>query len=89
MGDKLDDHLTKALAEAEESSAKSSVPVIVTLRPDTDASSLKAEGLDIEHAFESISAVSGKIRLADLDRLEALDQVEKIEFDSQMHALNT
>ena len=88
MGEKLDDHLTKELAGIKEASAERLVPVIVSLRPGTDASVLKAEGLDIAHVFESISAVSGKIRMADLDRLEALEQVEKIEFDGRMQALD-
>ena len=87
MGKKLDEHLTRVLTEAENSSSEHLVPVIVSLKPGTDTGSLREHGLEIEHAFENISAVSGKIRLADLVRLETLEQVEKIEFDSQMHAI--
>ena len=66
MGAKLDQHLTAIIAEAESQSSDRALPVIVTLRPDTDLDSLAGSGLEIAHRYEAIAAVSGRIRLADL-----------------------
>ena len=87
MGDKLDQPLTEALAGADDPALEQTLPVIVTLRPGNDAASFSTNEMRIERAFESIAAVSGTVRLADLAKLEADERIEKIEFDGQMQAL--
>lgn len=84
MGVKLDEYLAQKLESMGDRPSDEEVPVIVTTRSGAKAADL--EFLRVEHSFESISAISGRIQLSDLTKLEALDQVEKIEFDGQMYA---
>lgn len=86
MGEKLDLKLETMLTDSKESTAENLVSVIVTVHPGTDNGIITAAGLDIVHFYDNISAVSGSIRLKDLEKLEAIAQVEKIELDGQMQA---
>ena len=84
MGTKLDDILAQKLTSPGSQLSDEDVPVIVTLRPGTAVGDLGP--LRVERSFESIAAASGKVRLCDLGELEALERVESIEFDGEVHA---
>lgn len=63
------------------------VPVIVTLAPGAEAAAVERQGLMWARAFENIPAVAGSVTAEQLDRLEEAPEVERIEYDGEMHAL--
>lgn len=85
MPEKIDPSLRELLAH--HYAAADRVPVIVKLARDTSSNALEACGLAVTHQFDAIGSMSGTIRAADIENLERLPDVERIEFDGQMHAL--
>lgn len=60
------------------------VDVIVTLKPDTDLSSIEQLGLKVSRVFESISAVAGTIQVSKVEGLSKLDTIMFIEYDGKV-----
>ncbi len=63
------------------------IPVIVSVREGTDPGRLEAVGLVVRHRFESISALSGAIAASGVADLAALEEVDLVEFDGEMRAM--
>jgi hypothetical protein len=63
------------------------IPVIVTLAPDVDPTVLEPTGMRIRRVMENIPAVAGTVAGADVARLAELGEVERVEYDGEMHAL--
>jgi len=50
--------------------------------------SLRDHGLRVGHVFARIAAVSGRVQASEVTRLASLVDVERIEYDGEMHALD-
>jgi nucleotide-binding universal stress UspA family protein len=77
----------EVLEQAQRRAAGEEVPVIVTLAAGTDAKALERQGLKVRQTWDSISAVAGTVAPDKLRDLADLDQVELIEYDGEVHAL--
>jgi uncharacterized protein (UPF0216 family) len=84
ISEELLDQLTVILAE----NPQLEIPIIVTLHSGTDASILIENGMAIQQIIESISVVSGTLTASDIESLSELDQVELIEYDGTVYALD-
>ena len=84
MDAKVNDELLK-VAEAAE--PQQEIPVIVTVTPGANLTVLEQKGLKIQHSFNNISAVSGTLPASEINTLSQLDEIERIEYDSQAWAL--
>jgi hypothetical protein len=84
MSTKISEELATRLEEAE---AQAAMPVIVTLKPGAEVTELEHKGLKVRKVFESISAVAGTLTPAAAPGLAELEQVEKVEYDGEVHAL--
>jgi len=87
MPSKLDPALRARLDELARTDPDQLVPLIVTLTPGADASTLRAKGLRIEQQFPIISAVAGRMTARQALDLAALDDVVRVEYDGEMRAL--
>jgi hypothetical protein len=87
MSSKIDPQLLTQLNREARGNPAQTFPLIVTIQPGTRADSLTHRGLRIERIFEEISAVSVSANLEAVRALAKLEQVERIEFDGQMHTL--
>jgi hypothetical protein len=83
---KIDSQLQAQLEAARAEGAEHALPVIVTVSPDSDLDLLAENGLQIARQFTLLSAVSGTVRPADIDRIAQLDTVVRIEYDSPVQA---
>ena len=81
---KIDDALQARL----EGGTAETVPVIVSVTGAINEVQLRACGLDIAHRFEGIGAVAGVIPASEVPRLAALPEVNSVELDSEMRALD-
>lgn len=63
------------------------IPVIVTFAPGTDPAVLERTGMRINRVMENIPAAAGTVAGADITTLAALDEVQRVEYDGEMHAL--
>jgi hypothetical protein len=88
MSSKISDQLLRQLEEAKKEDPERAIRVIVTTAAGTDPTSLEQKGLKIDHIFDSISAVSGTLTVAEVNELAKLDQVKVIEYDGPMQALS-
>jgi hypothetical protein len=68
-------------------SGEKEVPVIVTVAPGTQRTDLEGHGLMHARQFESISAAAGTVTREGLGKLESSPEVDRIEYDGEMHAL--
>jgi CheY-like chemotaxis protein len=85
MSGKINAELTRRLKEDEPS--ENEVPVIITVKENADLDSLKKTGLKINHIYQNINAVSGTLPASAVNSVAKLDDVERIEFDGEVHAL--
>ena len=86
MATKVSDEFLRHIENAKKEDSQTEIPVIVTIRANTDPKMLEHKGLKIKHIFYSISAISGTLAANKVIELVQLDQVVKIEYDGQMHA---
>jgi tripartite-type tricarboxylate transporter receptor subunit TctC len=87
MSAKISEELAKRLEEAEAAEADREIPVIVTIAAGSDLEVLKRKGLKVERVFENVPAVAGTLGAADVQALAEADQVEKVEYNGEVHAL--
>ena len=85
MSGKINAELSRRLKE--DKPGEKDLPVIVTIKEDADLESLKTTGLKINHIYENINAVSGTLPASAVNSVAKLDDVERIEFDGEVHAL--
>lgn len=85
MSTQVSAQLERAAQRASEAGRE--VAVIVTHRPEADRASLERAGLTIRLAYGAIPAVAGTVAAPDVERLAALEEVERIELDGEVHAL--
>ncbi|MGH9831755.1 MAG: protease inhibitor I9 family protein [Blastocatellia bacterium] len=84
MTAKISDELLQELKRAEQTDPQREIPVIVTINGPINRAELEEKGLRIAQVFDFISAVSGTLTPAEAQALAQLDQVERIEFDSEV-----
>jgi hypothetical protein len=78
----------EVMARVERATEESSeIPVIVTLAPGADPAVLEPKGMRIRRVMENIPAVAGSVAVGDLADLAELGEVERVEYDGEMHAL--
>jgi hypothetical protein len=87
MTTKMNEALSRQIEEAKTMESEREIPVIVTLRPNSDFSALEEQGVRIQHIFKNISAVRGTLTPAVASQVAELEMVELIEYDGEVHAL--
>ena len=87
MSAKISAELSRRLKEVGEASAEEELPVIVTIKKDSDLAALKKKGFKAQHVYENIDAVSGTLPAAAVKSIANLDEVQLIDFDGQAHVL--
>jgi hypothetical protein len=87
MTTKMNETLSRQIEAAKNVGPEREIPVIVTLRPNSDLSALEQLGVKIQHIFRNISAVRGTLTPAMANRVAELEMVELIEYDGEVHAL--
>ncbi len=87
MQTKISDELLGKCRQAELEEPQREIPVIITVRPNTNLTVLERKGLKDTHAYENIPAVSGTLVPAAVADLAGMDEVEKIEYDGTVEAL--
>ena len=75
------------LETLESEGQREEIPVIVTVKKGTDLCKLEVSGLKISKRFKLVNAASGYITPEDVKKIADLDEVEKIEYDAEMRAL--
>ena len=81
--------ISPALAEhLAQSPATAEVPVLVTSAAGADPARLTAAGLAIRQSFSAIPVVAGTIRPDRVEELARLAEVESIDFDGEVRALD-
>lgn len=75
------------LEKSESEGQREEIPVIVTVKEGTDLHKLETLGLKISARFKLLNAVSGHITPEGARKIADLDEVEKIEYDSEMRAV--
>lgn len=88
MTAKISPELVEQINAAKDEDPKQELPVIITLKPGTDPSNFKMESVKIQRIIKSISVISGKIAASEIETLSNLDQVELIEYDGTVYALD-
>jgi hypothetical protein len=63
------------------------IPVIVTLAPGSDPAVLEPTGMRVHRVMDNIPAVAGTVAGGAVRRLAELDEVQRVEYDGEMHAL--
>ena len=86
MTTKLSDELLMHLNETKGSEPSHPIPVIITLTEGSDLTELRQQGLEIQRIFESISAVSGTLTVAEIEEIAKSEQVVRVEFDGTVFA---
>lgn len=86
MGAKIDDVLLEQVRAAEASDPDKEIPVIVTIRPGAAVEGLSLQGLVVKRVFNAIPALSGVIAARAVHALQDLDEVERVEYDGNIHA---
>lgn len=89
MTAKISDELMQELKRSEKTDPQREIPVIVTVDGPINRAELEKNGLRIAHVFDFISAVSGALTPAQAQALAQLDQVKRIEFDSEVKIAST
>lgn len=88
MPAEIDARVRACMRDAEASGRAWEIPVIVTLRNAVDVDTLRDHGLRVSGVFARIAAVSGRVQASEVTRLASLVDVERIEYDGEMHALD-
>ncbi len=83
----LSKEMMALLEKAESEGQREEIPVIVTVKEGTDLHRLETLGLKISARFKLLNAVSGHVTPEGARKIADLDEVEKIEYDSEMRAL--
>lgn len=83
----LSKEMVALLEKAESEGQREEIPVIVTVKEGTDLHKLETLGLKISARFNLLNAVSGHVTPEGARKIADLDEVEKIEYDSEMRAL--
>jgi hypothetical protein len=83
----IDLDLRESLEQLARTEPDTLLPFIVTVKPGVRADVLAAKGLRVEHEFPITSAITGKMTVAAALALAGSPDVEKIEYDGEMHAL--
>ncbi len=95
MENAIDSELAQLLKQQVKTGPKTKWPFIVTLAPGQATQqgqgidALTTLGFEVDHMFEAISAVSGKMTAAQALAAGALDSVVRVEYDGEMRALKT
>ena len=89
MAEKIDVELLQEVERFELTEPEREIPVIVTLNGWSRRAELEEKGLRVAHAFETISALSGTLKPAEVTDVAQLEQVESIEFDGEVRAIST
>ena len=87
MTTKMNEALSRQIEEAKTMEPQREIPVIITLRPNSDLSALEQRGVKIQNIFKNISAVRGTLTPAVANQVAELEMVELIEYDGEVHAL--
>jgi hypothetical protein len=87
MTSKINTQLLEQINAARDEDPRREIPIIVTLKPDTDTSILEKEGMTINRLIESISVVTGVMAASKIEALSHFEQVELIEYDGTVYAL--
>lgn len=87
MREVFDKRLMTLLNRLEAKGLQEEIPVIVTIKPETDLTKLESKGLKIGFKSALASIVSGTIPSTNARKLAELNEVEKIEYDAEMHAI--
>ncbi|MDX2300067.1 MAG: hypothetical protein NW204_10105 [Xanthomonadaceae bacterium] len=85
MRETLTPELRQLLQTMAQAHATQAIPFIVTA--DADCRIAEVVPFPIDNAFEIIHAVSGRMTAAQALALAQHPQIERIEYDGQMHAL--
>ena len=88
MKAEISDELLSLCNTADAEGNDEDLSVIVTVKPDTPSSVLETSGLKIEHRFERINAVSGRISPSRVKALSELDEAVKIDVDGEVWAFS-
>ncbi len=86
MTAKIDVELQNQIKSAQ-SDPQREIPVIVSLAAGANIEKLAQRGLKINRIFDAIEAVAGTLTAAEINALSKWDQVNRIEYDGEMHAL--
>lgn len=84
MTAKVSDELLKVVEAAE---PQQGIAVIVTTTAGANLTALEQKGLKIQYASKNSPIVSGTLTAAEVNALSQLDEVERIEPDSEVWAL--
>jgi hypothetical protein len=87
MTTKMNEALLQQIEEAKNVEPEREIPVIITVRPGSDLSTLEQRGVKIQHTFKNISAVRGTLTPVAANQVAGLEMVEHIEYDGEVHAL--
>ncbi len=85
MSTKISEGVSKEMLRIQAEGTEEEIPVVITLKQDAGTETLEEAGLQVQHHFDIISAVSGKATPNTIRALAALAEVEIIELDGQMH----
>ena len=84
MTAKVSDALLRVIEAAE---PQQGIPVIVTTTAGANLTALEQKGLKIQYASKNSPIISGTLPAAEVNALAQLDEVERIEPDSEVWAL--
>lgn len=87
MTTKMDEEFLRQVEESQITEPQREIPVIVTIKPNTDLAVLQKKGLKVHRTFSHIPAVAGTLNAAAAHEVAQLDEVELIEYDGEVHAL--
>jgi hypothetical protein len=87
MTTKMSEALSREIEETKNVEPEREIPVIVTIRPNSDLSVLEQWGVKVQHIFKNISAVRGTLTPVVANQVAGLEMVELIEYDGEVHAL--
>jgi hypothetical protein len=83
--DKLSRDLKKVLARA--ATDAGDLPIVVLCSVPPDLPRLEEAGMSVSHVFESIQAASGRASRQAIEALAGLDDVVRIDLDSEARAM--
>ena len=85
MKTKISEDVSKEMQRIQGQGIDEEIAIIITLKQDADTDVFEGTGLQIQHHFDIISAVSGTATPDTISALATLHEVEIIELDGQMH----